>query len=144
MYAGYGDMIGEPILGRRVHDVLTCLDLLQGNGCREVHLYGRGIGAVSAAFAGCLHPLVKRVTLINALLSYHELTQIATRSWPLSILPPAILKHLDLPDCYRYLGRKKHLALVDPWDTQMKTWEPRALRQHLRELGLQDIRVSRT
>ena len=118
-YASYAAMFGKPYLGRRVHDLLMTLNLLQAEGCREVHLMGRGLGALMAAFAACLHPLVRRVTLKNALLSYYELTQTPVQCWPCSVLPYDVLHHFDLPDCYRALARKR-LKIIAPWNSQMQ------------------------
>ena len=53
-------------------------------------------------------------------MSYHELTQVPVQSWPLSSLVPGVLKDFDLPDCHRLLRAKKRLALVRPWDSQMR------------------------
>jgi len=139
-YASHGEMLKESYAGRRVHDVLSTLDLFQAQGRTRVHLVGRGLGAITAAFAACLHPLVKRVTLHNALLSYHELTQAPVQCWPLSSLVCDILHHLDLPDCYRALYAKG-LAIIRPWDSQMRPWRPERLRPHLKELGLSSRRV---
>lgn len=118
-YASHGLMLRESLLGRRVHDLLSALDLFQASGCRHVHLVGHGLGAITATFAACLHPLVQRVTLHNALLSYHELTQVPVQSWPLSALVPGILKDFDLPDCHRML-RGKALVVKTPWNARRK------------------------
>ncbi len=69
MYASHGNMLGEPYAGRRTHDLLSALDLLASKGYESVHLVGRGLGAVWAAFAACLHPIVKQVTLVIAFVS---------------------------------------------------------------------------
>ena len=108
---------------------------LEAHGARRVHLVGRGLGAILAAFAATLHPLVKRVTLRNTLLSFHELTQTDFYDWPVSILPRETLLHFDLPDLYRSL-RRKHLSIEQPWDERMKPWTKARLRQHARALGL--------
>jgi len=81
------------------------------------------------------------VTLKNALLSYHELTQVPVQSWPLSSMVAEILSSFDLPDCFRLLS-KKSLEIVAPWDSQMGVWEPRKLRKHLKELGIDPKLVS--
>jgi hypothetical protein len=101
---------------------------------------GRGAGAITATFAACLHPLVKRVTLHNALLSYHELTQVPVQSWPLSSLARGALQDFDLPDCYRALAGKR-LTLVAPWDSQMRPWRRVPLGRHLKALGLERLKV---
>ncbi len=134
-YASYGLMLGRPCLGRRTLDLLTVLDLLEAEGCREVHLAGRGLGALTAAFAAVLHPLVTRVTLKNALLSFYELTQAPVQSWPLSAMAPGVLRQFDLADCFRALLPKR-LRILAPWDSQMEVWDPKALRPHLRTLDI--------
>jgi len=120
MYAQHASMLGASYPGRRVHDLLCVLDLLAGTGCRRVHLVGRGLGGIWATFAACLHPLVKRVTLANALRSYHELTQAPVFRWPRSALVDGVLADFDLPDCHRLLRARKRLRLTDPWDGMMR------------------------
>ena len=141
-YASYSEMFGESYLGRRVHDLLATLDLLQGQGYKQIHLHGRGLGAVVATFAACLHPLAKQVTLANALLSYHELTQVPVQSWPLSSIAVGVLPHFDLPDCLKLLA-KKHLTIVDPWNSQMEVWDARKLRAHMKALGIDPARLAK-
>jgi dienelactone hydrolase len=126
-YASHGQMFGESYVGRRVHDVLSALDLLEASGAKRVHLYGRGMGAILAAFAGLLHPLVKRVTLRNTLRSFHELTQTDVYAWPASALPRNVLSHFDLPDVYRALRGKK-LKIEKPWDAMMLPTRTRTIR----------------
>ena len=137
-YASHGQMLGLSYVGRRTHDLLAALDLLAAQGARRVHLVGRGLGAILAAFAGVLHPLVKRVTLKNALLSFHELTQTDVYDWPASSLPWEPLPHFDLPDLYRAL-RRKHFAIEEPWDARMKPWTKARLLKHAKSLGLPDV-----
>ncbi len=119
MHTSYALMLNENVLGRRVHDVLATLDLLQAQGTERVHLIGRGLGAMLAAYAALLHPLVHRVTLKNALRSYAELAGAPQVSWPLSFLPHGVLRAFDLPDCYRAL-RKKKLRMIAPWDARFR------------------------
>jgi len=117
-YAAHGQMLAESYVGRRTHDLLATLDLLQSRGAERVHLAARGLGTGPATFAAVLHPVVKEVTLTNALPSFHELTQQPVCAWPLSTMPWNVLNHFDLPDCYRALRRKK-LRIVDPWSAQL-------------------------
>jgi pimeloyl-ACP methyl ester carboxylesterase len=139
LYANHGLMLNESYCGRRVHDLLSVLDLFQANGCRRLHLVGRGMGAITSACAAVLHPLVSEVTLHNALLSYHELTQTPRYAWPLSAMVFNILNTFDLPDCLRELRRTKKLTVVDPWDSRMKLWPREKVADHMKALGLQDV-----
>ena len=133
-YHAAGLLLGEPYLGRRTHDVLRTLDWLAGHGYRDIHLVGRGMGAILALFAAVLDPRPKKVTLVNGLLSYHELTQVPIQRWPASSLPGGVLRHVDLPDCYRALGSR--LKLVEPWDARMKRLAPAAARRRIQALHI--------
>jgi dienelactone hydrolase len=141
LYACEGMKLGESYCGRRVHDLLSTLDLFQAHGYRQLHLVGRGMGAITATFAAVLHPLVTQVTLHNALLSYHELTQEPRYNWPLSALVFGILAKTDLPDCLRTLAASKQLTIVDPWDSRLRLWKKEPLDAHLTALGLDELKV---
>jgi len=141
MYANHGMMLDEPYSGRRVHDLLRVLDLLAWHGYRDVHLVGRGMGAITAAFAAVVHPIVRRVALHNALLSYHELTQTERYAWPFSSMVFGILRDFDLSDCLRELAANRNLALVDPWTARMQLWDEGELQEHLKSLDLTQVSV---
>ena len=134
MNNGYGLLLGESFLGRRVHDVLSTLDLLIHEGARRVHLYGRGQGSILALFSALLHPKVTTVTLKNAPLSYHSWTQTPLVNWPTTNVPRGVLHVLDLPDCIRALGNK--IRLIQPWGPAMKALTGRQVEKALKETGL--------
>jgi len=141
MYANHGLMLNEPYCGRRVYDLLRVLDLFEWNGYREIYLVGRGMGAITATFAAIVHPIVTEVTLHNALLSYHELTQTERYAWPFSAMVFGILQHFDLSDCLRELAATRNLAIVDPWDSRMQVWDKARLEQHLQSLNLDKAEI---
>jgi hypothetical protein len=74
------------------------------------------------------------VTLVNGLLSFHELTQVPFYNWPASSLLPGALRTFDLPDCCRALGKK--LRIVEPWDARMKPLRPAETRKRLKAMGI--------
>lgn len=114
LYAATGEMLGESLLGRRVFDVMRSLDFLYAQGAKRIRLTGRGVGAVTAAFAGLLHPARPDVVLLDYLPSYDFLMAADIARWPLSSLLRGVLRHFDLPDVHRALG--KRLTLGKPWD----------------------------
>lgn len=118
MCNGYGLMLGQSFLGRRVHDVLSTLDLLAYEGAEKIHLYGRGQGAIHALFAGFLYSAVTTVTLKNYPLSFHAWTQTPLVSWPAANIPRGVLTSFDLPDLMHALDEK--LALIQPWGADME------------------------
>lgn len=141
MCNGYGLLLGESFLGRRVFDVLRTLDLLVAEGARKINLYGRGQGAIHALFAGALHDRVTQVTLKNGPLSYHAWTQTPLVDWPVANLPKGVLKTFDLPDLINYLGKK--ITLIQPWGPNMTPLSGQALTKALREAGLSKSLIKR-
>jgi len=112
-YAIHSIMLDRPYVGQKTRDVLGVLDWLASIGYDEVHLAGKGWGALPATFAAVLSDHVTHVTLKNALNSYAELAESRNYAWPLSTLVPDILASFDLPDCYDAL-KAKHLRQVAP------------------------------
>ena len=117
MSHGHGILFGESFLGRRVYDALRTLDLLVSEGARDVHLYGRGQGALIALFAGLLHANASSVTLKNAPRSFKEWAQTPLVAWPAANFCRGALLSFDLQDCIRALGDK--VSIIEPWDAGM-------------------------
>lgn len=113
-YAAYGLMLDQPLLGQRTHDVLRVIQLLTATGHSEIHLAGKGWGALPATLAAALSPEVGQVTLKNALTSFHEIAVHEDYKWPYAVMPFGVLEHWDLPDCYHALGTKG-LRQIEPW-----------------------------
>lgn len=112
-------MLDKPYVGQKTHDILSVLDFLAEFGHTEVHLAGKGWGAVPATFVALLYDRVAQVTLKNALTSYTDVATAELYNWPLSTFAPGVLEHFDLPDCYQAL-QKKNLKLIDPWSANPK------------------------
>ena len=122
-YAIHSLMLDRPYLGQKTLDVLRVLDWLASFGHNDIHLVGRGWGALAATFAAVMSDQVKQVTLKNTLTSYAEIAESEHYNWPLSMLLPNVLEHFDLPDCYSELN-SKGLRQVDPWalSLQVISW----------------------
>jgi cephalosporin-C deacetylase-like acetyl esterase len=127
---GYGLLFGESYLGRRIHDVLSVIDLLEAGGTRDVTLYGRGQGAVIALFAALLHQRVTQVTLKNAPLAYMDWVSTPLVAWPAANIVQGALAAFDLPDALRALGSR--VRLVQPWGPDMKPLTPARARRQLK------------
>jgi dienelactone hydrolase len=110
-YAIHGIMLDRPYPGQKTFDLLRTLDWLASFGHKEIHLVAKGWGTIPATFAAVLHGNVKRVTLKDALKSFHEIATSETYSWPLSSFVPGVLFKFDLPDCHEAL-KNKGLAFV--------------------------------
>jgi len=116
-YAIHSIMLDRPYVGQKTYDVLRVLDWLKSCGHEEVHLVGKGWGALPATFTAILSGEVRQVTLKNALTSYSDIAESEMYAWPLSTLLPNVLKSFDLPDCYQVL-MKKNLRQIEPWDAK--------------------------
>jgi dienelactone hydrolase len=112
-YATHSLMLDRPYVGQRTLDVLRVLQWLSENGHSEIHLVGKGWGALPATFAGLLSDHVRQVTLKQALTSYTDIAESRNYDWPLSSMVPGVLKRFDLPDCYRMLEAKQ-LKIIEP------------------------------
>jgi len=112
-YAGHSIMLDRPYVGQKAFDILRVIDWIGSYGHDSIHLVGRGWGAVPVAFAALLSDRVKRVTLKQAPVSYSAIAEAEKYNWPLSTLPPNVLRHFDLPDCYREL-EARNLRMIDP------------------------------
>lgn len=113
-YSAHAIMLDRPYLGQKTYDLLRVLDWLASSGHREIQVAAKGWGALAAALATPFHDRVTHVTLKQGLSSYREVAESENYSWPLSTLPPNILAHFDLPDCYRELSKSKNLQLIEP------------------------------
>jgi dienelactone hydrolase/pimeloyl-ACP methyl ester carboxylesterase len=107
-------MVGRPYLGQKTQDVLRVVDWLKAHGHQEVHIAGRGWGALPAAMSALLHPNIKQVTLKNALASYQDIAVTEDYRWPYAAMLPNVLAHFDLPEVYAALSQKG-LANIEPW-----------------------------
>ena len=142
MNNGYGLLLGQSYLGRRVHDTLSVVDLLAHEGARWICLYGRGQGALIALFAALLHGRIRSVALKNAPLSFHAWTQAPLVAWPHANFLRGILREFDLPDCIKALGKK--VRLIQPWGPDMKPLIGRRLASELKLAGLPPALVARS
>lgn len=116
-YAIHSLMLDRPYLGQKTFDVLRVLDWLASVGHTDIHLVGRGWGALAATFAAVLSDHVTQITLKNALTSYAEIAESEHYNWPLSALLPNVLAQFDLPDCFADLS-SKNLRRIDSWGAE--------------------------
>ncbi|MFZ5832491.1 MAG: alpha/beta hydrolase family protein [Planctomycetota bacterium] len=116
-YAIHSLMLDRPYVGQRTFDVLRVIDWLKSFDHEEIHLCGKGWGAIPATLAAMLSDAVTQVTLKNALTSYCDVAESENYSWPLSAFLPGVLESFDLPDCYAALEAKQ-LRMIEPWGAE--------------------------
>lgn len=114
-------LLGKPLLGLRVADVLRAVDVLCARpdvDARKIRVYGEGYGALLALFAGAIDPRITAVTERRGLWSYASLCFHREYAWPVSVMLPSALVHFDLPELRLALKREKKVKLlcIDPLD----------------------------
>jgi len=113
-YSGHSIMLDYPYVGQKTFDLLRIINLLKSYGHEEIHLVGKGWGAIPSTFAALLSDTVSQITLKNALASYNDIAENEEYNWPLATLLPGVLKTFDLPNCYDAL-KAKNLLQIEPW-----------------------------
>ena len=113
-HSAHSLMLDRPYLGQKTYDVLRVIDWLLEQGHSEVHLVGKGWGALPATFAAVLRDEVKQVTLKNCLTSFADIAETEGYHWPYQVMLPGVLKRFDLPDCKANLSHKQ-LRDEAPW-----------------------------
>ena len=86
--------------------MLHRFDFLAGYGWSDVHLAGKGWGALPAGLAALLDDRVKKLTLVDRLESWHSIATSERYDWPLSHLIFGVLRDWDLPDVWTALEAK--------------------------------------
>lgn len=116
MMHGYGSMLQESYLGRRVFDVLRVIDLLVDEGAEKIALHGRGQGAIIAAFATLLEKRIREVFLVDSPISFQEWIEDPLARWPAASHPQGILQFFDFPDVVKALGAKA--KVISNWSSR--------------------------
>jgi hypothetical protein len=94
-------LIGRPLPGMQVYDVLRAFDYLisrQDIDPSQVSVHGVGNAGVIALYAGALEPRLAGINSDGAIASYMALARAKTHSGMLEIVAPGVLNDFDLPD----------------------------------------------
>lgn len=106
-FASLGVLLGQPMIGRRVHDVLLTLNLLREHGAKEITLRAAGYGTYPAIFAAVLSPMPVKLVLEDRLITYEEAGKAILSPIPQSFVPAGILKIADLDELLDYCNLEK-------------------------------------
>ena len=111
-YAIHALMLDDSYAAQKTRDVLSVLSWLRELGHRQIRLVANGWGTVPAVLASVLDDTVTAVTLKSPLDSFSRLAESREYDWPLSSFVPDVLKHFDLPECYKMLRSSKSLKVI--------------------------------
>ncbi len=95
-YAWASLMLGKPLLGQWVTDVLALVKALQEPG-RRIALHANGRLTVPAAIAAALDPSIESLYLSDGLVSFQSILETEQYSVPLANFCMSFVKHTDLP-----------------------------------------------
>ena len=109
---GTAEMLGIPLAGGKVRDLLGAIALLKEHGCSDLTLSGSGMGGIIAAFAAAALELpVKKLILTEVPRSLRQLVARRIYRTPNSCLPKGMLQIFDFPELYALLKERYDLEL---------------------------------
>ena len=97
-FASLGVLLGQPMIGRRVYDVLAAIKLLRENGAKEITLRAKGFGVYPAVFAAILSPEPVKLVIEGEVITYEEAGKMEISPIPQSFIPAGILKVADIDE----------------------------------------------
>ena len=116
-WAWAGLMLGRPVLGQRVTDVLALVRALRlANPARAVHLVAAGRLVAPGLLATALEPGVATFHHLGAIPSLRETAQKEEYAQPFADFVPGLLQHGDLPGAAR--GHEAKIRPLESWNAQ--------------------------
>jgi dienelactone hydrolase len=129
-YAWGSLILGEPLVGQRVTDVLALVAALRRHPAmagRPVYIAALGKLTVPALFAAALEREIKGVYLCGGLVSFQNLVETEFYSHSFANFVPSLLNHTDLPEVAASLAPRR-ITLAGPVNAMGKTMEIDAAR----------------
>ena len=105
--------LDRPLLGQRVHDLLSVVAALDGP--KDLHAVGVGVAAPIVLHAAALEPRITRVTLDGGVLSWSLVARTPVTRHQLTNVVPRALEVYDLPDLAAALAPRP-LTIKNPVD----------------------------
>lgn len=111
-YSSLGVMWNEPLIGRKVFDILNVIRFLPTQGVKEIRLRSEGLGIIPAIFAAVLSDVPVKLYLDGPVPTYTGHVLDPKAPLPQSFVPGGILKVTDLDELVklfpdRFIIRKK-------------------------------------
>jgi cephalosporin-C deacetylase-like acetyl esterase len=112
-----GLLLGRPLLGQRVYDLLS---VLRSTGQEEVQVVGDGLTGPVVLHAAALEPRIRKVTVDHSLVSWANLAHTPVSYNQLSSVVPNVLKVYDLPELAATLAPRS-LAIRQSVDAALRS-----------------------
>ncbi|MFN7921908.1 MAG: prolyl oligopeptidase family serine peptidase [Bryobacteraceae bacterium] len=117
-YAWASLMLGKPLLGQRVTDIVAAVRALSAQ--HEIALAASGSMVAPALFATALEPKVTSLTIMGGLESYRALLESEQLREPLANFVFDMLRNVDAPQLIEAI-KPREVRRVDAW-TQAALW----------------------
>ena len=94
-------VLGNPVIGQRVWDVVRTLDYLSSRpdvDMSQIRMIGQEEAGLAALMATVLDQRIRSILLTRMLVSYMSIVQSTDYSLQLDWFVPGILRHFDVPD----------------------------------------------
>jgi len=130
-YAWAGLILGRPLLGQRVTDILTLVAALHAHPAlkgRPLALAALGKITVPALFAAALDPAISSLYLASGLVSFQNVVETENHEHPFANFVPNLLRHTDLPEVAASLAPRR-VILAGAVDARNKKMEAEAVRR---------------
>ncbi len=130
-YAWASLILGKPLLGQRVTDILALASGLRSHPAvagKRLVLYAKDKLTVPAQFAMALEPAIQELYLSGGLVSYRSVIESENYSAAFANFCPSILLHTDLPQLASKFSPRK-VTLAGVVDASGKTMAARAVRE---------------
>jgi hypothetical protein len=101
MWAWASLVLGKPLVGQRVTDLLAVVEGLRGRqelSGRRLILAARGTPSVPALFTAAVEPTVDGLYLAGGLVSFQSIVETENYNHPFGNFVPHLLQHTDLPE----------------------------------------------
>jgi murein DD-endopeptidase MepM/ murein hydrolase activator NlpD/cephalosporin-C deacetylase-like acetyl esterase len=107
--------LSEPLLGRRVFDLLSVIGATAAESQRGVHLIAYGQTGPIALHAAAIDSRIHELTLIHSIASWYDIVRRRVSRDQLSNIVPGALEVYDLPELAGLIAPRP-LAIVEPVD----------------------------
>ena len=117
-YAWASLILGTPLLGQRVTDILALVGALANHPAlagRKIRLAAQGKMTVPAIFAAALTPKIDSLYLAGGLISFRSIVESENYSHSFANFAPRLLRHTDLPEVIAALAPRQ-VTLAGPVD----------------------------
>jgi hypothetical protein len=131
-YAWAGLILGRPLLGQRVTDILALAAALRAHPAlkgRRLAVAALGKMTAPALFAAALDGGIDSLYLAGGLVSFQNVLETENHNHPFANFVPNLLQHTDLPEVAASLAPRR-VALAGAVDARNQRMEAEAVRRH--------------